>query len=113
MFRKAALNRRCLLLSSGFYEWRYFSGKAYPYFIRVKGQKVFYMAGIWQPWTDKETGERLTTFALITTEANKLLARIHTKRKRMPVILTEELKILLGHIDDRKDKRCLRISHVL
>lgn len=92
MFKRAALNRRCLLLSSGFYEWRYYKGKAYPYFIKVKDKDVFYMAGIWQPWSDKETGERMTTFALVTTAANKLLAKIHTKRKRMPVILTDELK---------------------
>lgn len=92
MFRQAALNRRCLLLSSGFYEWRWYRGVAYPYFVRVKGEEVFYLAGIWQPWTDKETGEKMTTFALVTTKANALLAKVHNKRKRMPVILTEDLQ---------------------
>lgn len=92
MFRNAALNRRCLLLSSGFYEWRHYRGKAYPYFVRVKGAGLFYMAGIWQPWTDKETGEKMTTFALVTTKANALIAKVHNKRKRMPVVLTEELQ---------------------
>lgn len=91
MFGKAARERRCLMLSSGFYEWRHYRGVAYPYFIRVREKDVFYQAGIWQPWTDRETGERMTTFALITTKANSLLSCIHNKRKRMPVILTDEL----------------------
>jgi putative SOS response-associated peptidase YedK len=91
MFRHAALNRRCLLLSSGFYEWRHYRGQAYPYFVRVKDKEVFYIAGIWQPWTDRESGERMTTFALVTTKANQLIAQVHNKRKRMPVVLTDEL----------------------
>ncbi len=92
MFSKAARERRCLMLSSGFYEWRHYRGKTYPYFIRVKWRDMFYQAGIWQPWTDKESGERMNTFALVTTKANPLLSKIHNKRKRMPVILTDELK---------------------
>jgi putative SOS response-associated peptidase YedK len=91
-YAKAARERRCLMLSSGFYEWRYHKGVAYPYFITVKGKEVFYQAGVWSSWTDKESGERMITFALITTAANKLLSQIHNKKKRMPVILTDELK---------------------
>ena len=92
MFKSAALNRRCLLLSSGFYEWRHYRGVAYPYFVKVKGKDLFYIAGIYQPWTDKESGEKMTTFALVTTKANELIAKVHNKRKRMPVVLTDELK---------------------
>jgi putative SOS response-associated peptidase YedK len=92
MFRQAALQRRCLLLSSGFYEWRHYRGQAYPYFVKVKDKDLFYIAGIWQPWTDKETGEKMTTFALVTTKANALIAKVHNKRKRMPVVLTEKLQ---------------------
>lgn len=92
MYRKAALERRCLLLSSGFYEWRWYRGVAYPYFVKVRGEEVFCLAGIWQPWTDRETGEKMTTFALVTTRANALLARVHNKKKRMPVVLTGELQ---------------------
>lgn len=96
-YRNAALKRRCLVLSSGFYEWRHFtppgSNKdiAYPYLITVKDREYFFMAGIWQPWTDQETGETLETFSIVTTKANTLLEQIHNKKKRMPVVLTEEL----------------------
>jgi len=90
IYKEAALERRCLVLSSGFYEWRHYKGTAYPYFIKVKDQSLFYMAGVWQGWTDKETGEWLDTFALVTTEANELMTQIHNNKKRMPTILTSE-----------------------
>ena len=97
MFRPAALKRRCLVLASHFYEWRHFKPEgskkdvAYPYVIKLKDRDYFYMAGIWQPFVDKTTGETMDTFAIITTAANPLLAEIHNKKKRQPTILTEDL----------------------
>jgi len=49
------------------------------------------MAGIWQPWTDQETGETIEGFSIVTTKANALMEQVHNKRKRMPLILTEQL----------------------
>jgi putative SOS response-associated peptidase YedK len=52
LFKPAALNHRCLVLSSGFYEWRHYKPAgakkeiAYPYFITLTNQPLFYMAGI-------------------------------------------------------------------
>ncbi len=95
LFKPAALNYRCLVLSTGFYEWRHYKPAgakkemAYPYFITVQGQPLFYMAGIYQPWTDKETGETMDTFSIVTTKANALMEQIHNKKKRMPTILDE------------------------
>jgi putative SOS response-associated peptidase YedK len=97
MFRDAALNRRCLVVASHFYEWRHYKPDgekkeiAYPYAVEVPEQPYFYMAGIWQPWTDKETGEVIDTFAIVTTKANDLMEVIHNKKKRMPTILPEDL----------------------
>jgi putative SOS response-associated peptidase YedK len=97
IYKEAAVKRRCLVLSSGFYEWRHFKPEwakkeaAYPYYVTLKDHELFFMAGIWQPWTDKETGEHIDTFALITTAANGLMEQIHNKKKRVPTILTKEL----------------------
>ena len=97
LFKPATLNNRCLVLSSGFYEWRHFKPAgakkeiAYPYFITLKEQPLFFMAGIYQPWTDKETGETMDTFSIVTTKANSFMEQIHNKKKRMPTILTETL----------------------
>lgn len=97
MFRPAALKRRCLVLASHFFEWRHYKPEgekkaiAYPYTIGLNDKDYFYMAGIWQPWTDRETGETIDTFAIITTHANFLMAEVHNTKQRMPTILTEEL----------------------
>ena len=97
LFKPAAQNYRCLILSTGFFEWRHYkpagSSKeiAYPYYITLKDQPLFYMAGIYQPWTDKETGETMDTFSIVTTKANTMMEQIHNKKKRMPTILNEAL----------------------
>ncbi len=44
--------------------------------------------------TDKETGEVIPTFTILTTEADELMTRIHNSKKRMPVILTEHEEML-------------------
>lgn len=96
LFKQPALQRRCLVLSSGFYEWRHeipVGGKkdfAYPYHISVKHQAYFFMAGIYQPWVDIESGEMIDTFCIVTTKANDLMAQIHNKKKRMPTIFNEQ-----------------------
>lgn len=95
LFKQPALKRRCLVLSSGFYEWRHYKPEgakkevAYPYYISLKDQPYFFMAGIYQPWVDIESGETMDTFSIVTTKANCLIEQIHNKKKRMPTILNE------------------------
>ena len=103
IYRDAALKRRCLVLSTGFFEWRHVfplgkkTGKPlktavkYPYYITVKNKPYFFMAAIWQPWTDKASGEYVESFAIITTAANSLMEQVHNSKKRMPTILDEDL----------------------
>ena len=115
LYRDAALNRRCLILSSGFYEWRhvYPMGKKgqplktavkIPYYIHLKEKEYFYMAGVWNPWTDADTKKSVETFAIVTTAANKLMEQVHNSKKRMPAILSEELAYewLLGDPDEKR-----------
>lgn len=105
VFRQAALERRCLVLSSGFYDWRHVHGKnkrtgeplktatKYPYRVGVKDSEYFYMAGVWQPWTDQQTGEYIETVAIVTTKPPKghLMAQVHNSKERMPTILPDDL----------------------
>jgi putative SOS response-associated peptidase YedK len=44
----------------------------------------FGIAGLWENWKDPASGEWIRTFAIITTDANELVAEIHD---RMPAIL--------------------------
>jgi putative SOS response-associated peptidase YedK len=97
MFRDAALKRRCLVLASHFFEWRAYKPEAakkenkYPYCIEVADTDYFYMAGIYNSYTNEDTGIVLNSFAIVTTAANELMAEVHNSKKRMPTILPEDL----------------------
>lgn len=82
-FRQAISRRRCLVPSTGFYEWQGKGGKKQPYLFRVKQRELFAIAGIFERWQG-EGGEIMQTVALLTTEANGVVSRVHA---RMPVIL--------------------------
>jgi len=88
-FRRAAANKHCLILADGFFEFRELDGKKYPYYIRVLGGQPFALAGLYEYWSNPETGEMLSGFSIITTIANPLMEIIHNRKKRMPVILHE------------------------
>ena len=83
-------NNRCIVLADGFYEWMEYKKKKYPHYVHFDGFDVFGFAGLYAHWTDKETGEILHTFTIITTDANGLMAKIHNTKQRMPVILPKE-----------------------
>ena len=55
-------------------------------------EELFAFAGLYSHWVDTETGEIKNTYAILTTEANPLLAEIHNHKKRMPVVLKREEK---------------------
>lgn len=83
-FRSAFKQRRCLILSDGYYEWQKVSSKKkQPYYIRLKDDTPFAFAGLWETWQQPD-GTPLETCTIITTEANDLTSPIHP---RMPVIL--------------------------
>jgi len=95
-FRNSLNRKRCLVLANGFYEWHTDGIKKIPYFIGLKDQVGFALAGLYDQWTNPETSEKTDTFTVITTRANPMLEEIHNLKKRMPVILSpgNELKWL-------------------
>ncbi len=83
-FREAWAERPCLVLSSGFYEWKGSNGgPKQPYRVYRPDDEAFAMAGLWEVW-ESEEGESVSTVTILTTEPNDLLEPIHD---RMPVVL--------------------------
>ena len=82
-FRQAFKRRRCVILADGFYEWHTENGRKTPYFISLKTDHPFAMAGLWESW-HKADQPPLETCAIITTTTSKSIAKLHD---RMPVIL--------------------------
>ncbi len=53
-FRQAFLKRRCLIPADGFFEWeKLANGKKQPWWIRMKDEEPFAMAGLWESWAPK------------------------------------------------------------
>jgi putative SOS response-associated peptidase YedK len=83
-FRQAAKKRRALIPTNGFFEWEKKGNSKQPYYIYLRDQQPFAFAGLWESWQgDSETP--MLSFTIITTQANELMAPIHS---RMPVILS-------------------------
>ena len=92
MFCNAIEKRRCVIPSSGFYEWSTTKEK-YKFF--RKDNEALFMAGIYDADDD---GER---FAVLTTEANKSVSDIHG---RMPLILEKsQVRKWLNENDEYKE----------
>lgn len=83
-FKRPFRRQRCIIFSDGFYEWRSSGRGKTPFMIRMKDRQPFGMAGLWDRWTDPETGATLTTSTIVTTSPNDLVGTIHN---RMPAIL--------------------------
>lgn len=89
-FREPIRSKRCIVPSTGYFEWRHEGTRKIPYYIYVKDEPIFSMAGVYDSWLDKVTGEIINTFSIITTEANSLTDYIHNTKHRMPAILSQK-----------------------
>lgn len=79
-FREAARQRRCLVPVSGFYEWHRTEAAKLPWYFHRADGSLLALAGIWQDWGP----DRFSTFAIVTTSANALMAPVH---HRMPAVI--------------------------
>ena len=72
-------------MADGFYEWKKVGSAKQPFYIRFEDSRPFAFAGLSEHW---HRGEQvIDSCAIITTDANELMAPIHD---RMPVILSPD-----------------------
>lgn len=75
IFRDCLQNRRCIIPSTGFYEWDKSKRK---YLFRLAGTKVLYMAGLFTFYNEE------MRYVILTTEANESIKDVHD---RMPLVI--------------------------
>lgn len=88
-----SVNKRCLVIANGFYEWQWLDSKGKnknKFEIGIGNDNLFSFAGLYSEWIDTITGEIINTYTIVTTEANPLMAEIHNIKKRMPIILKQK-----------------------
>lgn len=93
--------QRCLIPVTGIMEHREvkaFKNKI-PYHVRLKDRKMFCIPGLYnysENNVDKETGELIGTYTLVTRSANAVMMQIHNSGDqafRMPLFLPKELEM--------------------
>lgn len=84
MFRKAFQTSRCLILATGFIEWKYDERgqDKQPYYVYLPDRPVYGFAGVYSIWEAEDGPRRSCT--ILTTDNNAFMGNIHD---RMPVIL--------------------------
>ncbi len=85
-FRQAVLQRRCLIIADGFYEWQKTDTGKQPWFIRLPDDEPFAFAALYDIWHGSENN-KVTTCSIITGAASSDIKHIHP---RMPLVLKPE-----------------------
>ena len=87
MFRDAYKSRRCIVPVSGFYEWTGPKGNKQPHiFTDAEGAPILALAGLWDRWKDRATGDEIESCTLIVTAATEWMMPCHD---RMPAVLQQ------------------------
>lgn len=105
IFKNAIIMRRCLIPADGFFEWNRRTKK--PYYIRIKNQKLFSFAGIWEDFQDEQKKDILS-YSILTTESSVKINKIHN---RMPVILERKNEPL--YLQAKNEQEIKKILHPL
>ncbi|MEP4534966.1 MAG: SOS response-associated peptidase family protein [Cyclobacteriaceae bacterium] len=114
-FKASARHMRCVISMDAYYESHHQNKTTYPFRIYHADGSPLWLAGIYRhtELTDEKTGEvqEFNSVAVVTTQANSILARIHNNPKlvertghRMLVLLDEsQLTDYLKPYPDTKD----------
>jgi putative SOS response-associated peptidase YedK len=86
-FSSSFSSKRCIVPVKGFFEWQHAGKDKIPWYIYRADNEIMSFAGIYEDWVENTTGEKYSTFSIVTSKANDLMAAIHNSGKRMPVIL--------------------------
>jgi putative SOS response-associated peptidase YedK len=84
MFRDAFRRHRCIIPASGYYEWLKVPDGRQPYYFSSADGGVLSIAGLWDRWSNPQTGEPVISCTMVITNANAFVRSIHD---RMPVLL--------------------------
>lgn len=83
-FRQAWRSQRCLVVVDGIIEWVGEKNHKIPHLIRHSDHIPFAMAGLWDRWNDRKSGDEMWSCTVIVKDADDWYSRFHD---RMAVLL--------------------------
>ncbi|REE80314.1 putative SOS response-associated peptidase YedK [Lutibacter oceani] len=105
LYEKSAFTKRCIIPVSGFFEPHEYNKQKYPIHIKQKDDDLMGLAGIYT------VVENIVTYTILTKTASPLFAKIHNKKLRQPVILSQHLETdwMNGSLSENEVKELLNI----
>ncbi|MDH4392687.1 MAG: SOS response-associated peptidase family protein [Aquabacterium sp.] len=116
-----ARGQRCIIPAQAFFEPNWETGKHVPWIFRRPDGAPWGLAGLWSTWADKETGELVESYTMLTlnADAHPLMNRMHRpdpkrppamqdKRSVVPIALADVDAWLHGSVDQAQGLICLQ-----
>lgn len=110
-----ARGQRCIIPAVAFFEPNWETGKHIPWMFKRADGELWGLAGLWNVWTDKVSGEMVESYTMLTINADHhpLMNRMHRpdpkrppnmqdKRSVVSIELVDVDQWLHGTVDDAK-----------
>ncbi|GAA4106948.1 SOS response-associated peptidase [Aquimarina addita] len=87
IFKEPFLNRRCLIVLTGFFTSYFYNGTVYPYYVYLPSEKPFCVAGIYNTLEDG-----FITCSMILKESMGMIKDIQNLDSKMPLTIPQRFR---------------------
>ena len=97
-----ARGQRCIIPAASFFEPCWETGKHIPWHFKRSDGEPWGLAGLWNVWADKETGEVLESYTLLTinADAHPLMSRMHRPDPKRPPNMQDKRSVIPIELSD-------------
>jgi putative SOS response-associated peptidase YedK len=97
-----ARGQRCIIPALAFFEPNWETGKHVPWIFRRADGAPWGLAGLWNTWIDKATGEIVESYTMLTinADAHPLMSRMHRPDPKRPPAMQDKRSVVPIEFDD-------------
>jgi putative SOS response-associated peptidase YedK len=97
-----ARGQRCIVPAESFIEPNHETGKHVPWRFKPAAGGLWGIAGLWNTWVDKSTGEIVESWTMLTLNADKhpLMSRMHRPDPKRPPHMQDKRSLVLIAVED-------------
>lgn len=94
--------KRCIVPAVSFFEPCWETGKNVWWNFKRADGELWGLAGLWNTWTDKETGEVVESFTMLTinADADPLMSRMHRPDPKRPPHMQDKRSVVPVELED-------------
>ena len=97
-----ARGQRCIIPAQAFFEPNWESGRHVPWMFRRRDGLPWGLAGLWNVWTDPQTGELVESYTMLTqnADAHPRMKRMHRPDPKRPPELQDKRAVVPIELED-------------